>query len=408
MKSIGEAMREIAEGFAPLGAIRRPLLDAAGCVLAENVLAGVDMPAFDNSAMDGYAARWAELQPGGCLPLHGESRAGGAASGALPPGHVMRIFTGAPLPEGADTVVIQENTRRTPDGVCIERVPERGANVRARASDLAAGSLALSSGQPIGPGEIALLAAQGRASALVHRPPRVAILSTGDELRDIGEPAAHGSVVNSNAYALAAQVRELGAEAWMLPSAGDDPVQIAERLSEGLRADAVLTSGGVSAGDYDLVQEAFARAGVALRFWKVAIKPGKPILFGSAGRVPVVGLPGNPVSAFVTFELFVKPALRRMAGQRAPYPVLIDVVLEHAHTHATGRTELARAALRSGPDRQLYARLHPRQGSGSLPSLLAVDALVVLPAQTEHFACGERVQAWPVRGFLFRDEPPAL
>jgi molybdopterin molybdotransferase len=212
-------------------------------------------------------------------------------------------------------------------------------------------------------------------------------------------------VVNSNAYALAAQVRELGAEAWMLPTAGDDTAQIAERLEQALRADAVLTSGGVSAGDYDRVQPAFARAGVTLNFWKVAIKPGKPILFGTAGRVPVVGLPGNPVSAFVTFELFVKPALRRMAGHRAPYPVPIEVELEHPHRHSTGRTELARAALRMGPDARLRARLHPRQGSGSLPSLRAVDALVVLPAEIADFAAGERLKALPVRPLLFQEEP---
>jgi molybdopterin molybdotransferase len=277
--------------------------------------------------------------------------------------------------------------------------------VRARGSDLRAGELALRRGQALGPGELGLLAAQGRHAVSVYRAPRVAIVSTGDELRDIGEDGEPGTLVNSNAYALAAQTREAGAEPWVLPIAGDRLEVIAERIAQALRADAVVSSGGVSVGEYDLVGDALARAGVEVRFWKVAIKPGKPIMFGMAGRVPVVGLPGNPVSAMVTFELFVKPALRRMAGHAAPYPALIQVELEHDHRHGTGRTELARASLHAVAGSLPRARLAAQQGSGSLPSMCGVDALVVLDADVAHFPAGQRLLAWPLRPTTYCAEP---
>lgn len=407
MKSIGAAMREVAEGFPPLGAVELPLLDAVGCALGRDLVSDQELPAWDNSAMDGYAVRHAELEPGRALPLQGESRAGGAWPDALQAGHAMRIFTGAPLPAGADTVVIQENAQRGAGGVRFEPLPERGANVRRRASDLARGSVALRAGQAIGAGEVALLAALGQARVSVRRRPRVAILSTGDELRELGAPLRPGSVVNSNAYSLATQVRHAGAEPWILPIAGDRAEAIADGLRQALEADVVVSTGGVSAGDHDRVREALALAGAEVRFWKVAIKPGKPLLFARVGQVPVVGLPGNPVSAFVTFELFVRPGLRRMAGLAEPYPELIEVVLEHPHTHGTGRTEFARAALRS-QDGELRARLHPRQGSGSLPSLAGLDALVVLPGEQASFPSGARLRALPVRGFLYRVDPPLV
>jgi molybdopterin molybdotransferase len=406
MKSIGEALREIVPCFAPVGVVRRGLLDAAGLVLAEDVFARADLPGFDNSAMDGYAVRAADLAPSMAVPLAGESRAGGPPPAALAPGSAMRIFTGAPMPAGADTVVIQENAREEHGHVTFTSIPKPGANVRRRASDLAAASLALARGQQLGAGEIALLAAQDQPSVSVYRPPRVAIVSTGDELRDIGEDAAPGTIVNSNAYALAAQVRALGCEAWMLPAAPDRVDAIAARVREALRADVVLSAGGVSVGKYDLVGAAFEQAGVELKLWKVAMKPGKPQLFGVAGAVPVLGLPGNPVSALVSFEVFVRPALRRMLGHVAPYPALIEVELEHDHRHATGRVELARASLRRGDGGLLLARTHALQGSGSLPSMCGVDALLVLDAEVETFARGCRLRALPLRELANQHEPP--
>jgi molybdopterin molybdotransferase len=293
----------------------------------------------------------------------------------------------APLPSGADAVVIQEHTRRERERVIIERLPLAGENVRRRGSDLARGAVALRRGQAIGPGEIGLLAAQGVSAVAVFRRPRVAIVTTGDELRDLGEPPRPGSIINSNAYALAAQVEQAGAVPWLLPNARDDLAELVARFEDGLRADVLLSVGGVSVGEYDLVGEALERAGVQRRLWKVAIKPGKPLLFGTAGRVPVIGLPGNPVSAMVTFEVFVRPGLRRMQGHAAPYPAVHKVELAHDHRHATGRTELARASLRPG-DEHPRAVLHSLQGSGSLPSMCGVDALVVIDAAVESFPRG--------------------
>ena len=406
MKSIGEALREIVGCFEPAGVVRRPLLEAAGQVLAEDVAARVDLPRFDQSAMDGYAVRKHELSPGIALPLHGESRAGGPPPAPLAPRSAQRIFTGAPLPEGADTVVIQEHTRAQGGDVVIDQVPAAGANVRRRASDLAQGRVALSRGQLLGAGEIGLLAAQGRHSIAVYRAPRVAIVSTGDELRDIGEDGEPGTIVDSNAYALAAQVREAGCEPWLLPVARDRIEDIATSFEQALRAEVVLSAGGVSVGDYDLVARAFERAGGTIKLWKVAMKPGKPLLFGMAGRVPFLGLPGNPVSAMVAFEVFARPGLRRMLGHAAPYPALIQVELEHAYRHGTGRTELLRASLRRDADGRVLARAHALQGSGSLPSMCGVDALVVLDAAVESFAAGSRLSALPLRAFGAQREPP--
>jgi molybdopterin molybdotransferase len=400
VKSIGEAQREMVPCFAPLGGERVALLQALDRVLTDPIHAGRDLPPFDNSAMDGYAVRHADLQPGRTLVVHGESRAGGPPPDPLPAGAAMRIFTGAPLPPGADTVVIQETAQRADGSVSFTSLPAPAANVRACGSDLRAGSLALAAGTAVGPGEIALLAALGRHAVSVYRAPRVAILSVGDELRDIGHDHEPGTIVNSNAYALAAQVSALGAEPWVLPIVPDQLDAIAAVLEQALRADVVLSAGGVSVGEYDLMAAAFERAGVRARFAKIAIKPGKPLWFGQHGSVPVVGLPGNPVSALVTFELFVRPALRHMLGHTAPYPSPIEVRLEHAYRHATGRVELARASLTGAAhegDSRPLARLHALQGSGSLPSMVAVDALVVLDANVESFAAGAIVPALPLR-----------
>jgi molybdopterin molybdotransferase len=318
----------------------------------------------------------------------------------------MRIFTGAPLPAGADTVVIQENAQRSDAGVRFDPLPALGANVRARGSDLPSGQIALAAGTAVSAGEIAVLAALGRHAVSVHRAPRVAILSVGDELREIGFDREPGTIVSSNAYALAARVREAGGVPWLLPIVPDQLAAITAVLGEALRADVVLSSGGVSVGEHDLMASAFERAGVRECFAKVAIKPGKPLWFGLHERVPVVGLPGNPVSALVTFELFVRPGLRRMIGHTTPYSSPLEVRLEHAYRHGTGRVELARATLlASDGDGRPRARLHALQGSGSLPSMVNVDALVALDATTESFAAGTILPALPLPAQRFQVKP---
>jgi molybdopterin molybdotransferase len=396
VKSIHEAVEEMLASFAPLPAQPVPLAQALGRVLARDVVAAFDLPEFDNSAMDGYALRAADVSVVGCaLPLHGQSRAGGPAAQALPAGHAMRIFTGAPLPAGSDSVVMQEDTAAAPDGsVVIRALPRPGAHVRRQGSDLRRGTLALRAGTVLGPGELGLLASQDLAAVDVHPAPRVAILCTGDELREIGEPARPGSLINSNAYALAAAVQQSGGDPWVLPCARDEMSDVVARVRQGLLADVLLTVGGVSVGEYDLVGRALRDAGAQLAFHKVAIKPGKPLLFATAGRVPIVGLPGNPVSALVTFEVFVRPGLRRMQGHVALFPQAVRAQLDRAYAHKPGRTELARARLVQEGER-LVAQLHALQGSGSLPSMAGVDALVILPSEQQQFDAG--CDVWVLR-----------
>jgi molybdopterin molybdotransferase len=292
--------------------------------------------------------------------------------------------------------------------VVVRELPKaRGAFVRARGSDLKTGAVALAAGTSLGPGEIGLLAGLDVVEVDVFRRPRVAVLATGDELRELGEPARPGSIVNSNAHLLAALIRAAGAEPHVLPIARDAPENIAARVREGLQHDVLLTIGGVSVGDYDFVERALRSEGVELAFHKVAIKPGKPILFGTHGArgVPVVGLPGNPVSVMVTFEVFVRPGLLRMAGHAAPYPWPIGVELAEAYEHGHARTELARARLERRGERMI-AHLHARQGSGSLPSMTGADVLVILPRNSGRFAAGARVWAIRLGDAPRSSEPP--
>lgn len=397
MKPISEALGEVLSAFGPRGVERVSLLEAAGRVLAVAPRARVDLPPFDNSAMDGYAVRAADVVGASegspvTLPVCGESRAGGGAPDALPAGSAMRIFTGAVMPAGADAVIMQEDTTREGDAVAVRIAPSAGRHVRHRASDLAAGA-ELCAGVVLGPGELGLLASQHHAQVSVYRRPRVAILSTGDELIEVSDSPQPGKIVNSNAYALAAQVREAGGDPWILPNCGDRLEAIVELVRAGLSADVLLSVGGVSVGEYDLMGQAFQQAGVSQGFWKVAIKPGKPLSFGVKDGVPVIGLPGNPVSAMVTFEVFVRPGVRRMLGDPRPFRSHGTVRLAHAHSHRTGRTELARARL----DGARVADLRRLQGSGSLPSMVGVDAYVVLDANRAEFPEGAELPAIFVR-----------
>jgi len=401
VRSIAEALAELLPAFTPRGAVRRTLIDALDAISAEDVPARIDLPPFDNSAMDGYAVRARDLQSASAeapvsLRVTGESRAGGTAAPSVAEGSAVRIFTGAPVPSGADAIVMQEDTERDGDTVRVRVAAQPGAHVRARASDLAAGTPLLRRATRLGPGEIGLLASQGYSAVSVHRAPTVAIVSTGDELRDVSDPPSPGTIVNSNAYALAAQVLDAGGVPWILPNAPDRLDAIARTLREALAADIVVTCGGVSVGEYDLVHDALREVGVEQAFWKVAMKPGKPLSFGIAGAVPVVGLPGNPVSAMVTFELFVRPGIRRMLGDPAPYRSSARVELADSHRRSAGRIELARATLERSGDR-LIARMHRLQGSGSLPSMVDVDALLILPADQERFEAGERLSALLLR-----------
>jgi molybdopterin molybdotransferase len=410
MRTIGAALDAMLPAFTPLGPERVSLAAAHDRVLFESALAREDSPAFDNSAMDGWAVRSSDLagaRAGAVVTLKrtGEARAGGEAGPTVEPGQTVRIFTGAPVPAGADAVVMQEHVSAEGDAVRFERPAKAGQNIRPQASDLAAGREMIPAGARLGPGELGLLASQGHGTVAVHRKPRVAVLCTGDELRDIGDPARPGSIINSNAYALRAQIAEAGGEPWILPNVPDDPKATEAAIRSALSADVIITVGGVSVGEHDYVKAGFEAAGVALDFWKVKMKPGKPLVFGTAGAVPIVGLPGNPVSSLVTFELFVRPGLRRMTGDPRPFRAKTRVRLAQDHRHSPGRTELARATIERTDD-GLVATPFARQGSGSMPSIVGFDALLVLPADVESFSAGDELDALLIRDDGGGIEPP--
>lgn len=381
MLSLVEARARILARARPLDAARIPIEAAVGRVLAESIQAQRALPGFDNSAMDGYAVRASEATAGATLPVVGELPAGAQADGALPEGAVMRIFTGAPLPAGADTVVMQENTQRDGDRVRMTQSTERGRHVRRAGSDVARGAQVIGAGRVLQVGDVALAGALGRSRVDVVRAPIVAILSAGDELIpvDAGAPR-RGQVVASNAVALAAAVRAAGGEPRVMPILPDhaDVIRAAVSAAVG-SADVVISAGGMSVGDYDFMLAAIRDVcGGGFEFWKVAVKPGKPFAFGMAGSTAVFGLPGNPVSALVTFELLVRPALLAMQGHARVLRRLRPAILETPAPKGGGRETWARATVRR-VDGQLRVDVRANQSSGALSSIGGVDALVQIP-----------------------------
>lgn len=395
MKTIAEALAETIALFSPLASEDVAIEGALGRFLVDDVRAHVEVPPFDASLVDGYAVRAAAITVGTTLPVVGESRAGAAMPGALAAAAVMRVFTGAPVPEGADAVVMQEVVVREGGGARFEREVRVGAAIRRRGSDVALDGLLLPAGHAIDPGAIALLAGDGRPQARVHACPRVAIVTTGDELLAPGEPLRPGAIYDSNGSMLRALVETAGGGVTAIERARDDlgdTVRACERAL--VAADVVITAGGVSVGDHDLVHDALAALGVERRLWKVRMKPGKPLAVGVKDGVPVIGLPGNPVSAWVGFEVFVRPGLRRMLGDPRPYRRVVDVTLGASVRCSPDRTELARARL----DDAGLAWPMAKQGSSALASVASVDALLVLPEREGELAAGERVRAMLLDG----------
>ncbi len=378
---------------APLPGERVPLRDALGRALAADLVAPADYPAFDASTMDGYAVRAADVPRAGTrLPIAFEVFAGRPAARPLPEGACCRIFTGAALPEGADAVEQQEEVRGRGRSAVFRRPAERGRFVRPRGSDLVSGAVAVREGSEVDAGTVGLAAGLGRADLLVRRRPRVAILPTGDEVVPLGTQPGPGRIVESNGQALAAAAREAGAEPLVLPIARDDARALvrAARDAEGL--DALVTTGGVSVGARDLVRAALARAGARLDFWRVAMRPGKPFTFGRWGRTAVFGLPGNPASALVTFELFVRPALRALAGLAGSGRLVVEARLAAAQEKPAQLAVYLRARIRRLGGR-LVAEPLRTQLSGNLSSVAGHDALALLPAGRARFARGAPVEA---------------
>lgn len=360
-----------------------PLSRARGRVLAADVVASRALPGFDNSAMDGYAARSSELPAS--LPLVGVSAAGAPLVGAVPERSVVRIYTGAVMPPELDTVVIQEDVAIDGDRLVLP-ASTAGANVRRAGEDVAIGERVLSAGTRLSSWELGVLAALGIAEVAVSRVPRVAVIATGDELVDVATAPAPGQLVASSTYALCALIEELGCIATALPIVADEVAPLAALLGT-LDHDAVITTGGVSVGDRDHVKAAFAAAGITLELSKVAMKPGKPFSFGRKDQLAIFGLPGNPVSTLVGFELFVRPALLAMQGASVIHRPRAPVQLPRGYKKPAGRAHYLRARLaRDG--QHLVAHVHPKQGSAMLCSTIGCTALVEIAAELTDVPAG--------------------
>jgi molybdopterin molybdotransferase len=381
--TVEEALEKMLSRVEPLPSERVDVMGALGRVLAEPIVSRSTIPPWPNSSMDGYALR---AEDTGAEPVElavvGRIIAGSMPSRPLRAGETMRIFTGAPMPDGADAVVPQEDVTADDGRVRIAGRIAPGAYVRPAGEDVRAGDVVVEPGVAIGAAEVGLLATLGYQQVRVYRRPRVAILSTGNELADLGTEPGPGQIPNTNTYSLMAQVVEAGAEPVNLGVVPDELDAISERIRWGLTtADVLVTSAGVSVGELDLVREALEQCGAELHLWKVSMRPGKPITFGTRGGRAVFGLPGNPVSAMVTFELFVRPALRRMAGARA---------LDRPHIRARALAEIANPGARRGylrvaltSDRDGYgARLTGDQGSAILRSMVLADGLAVVAPDT--------------------------
>lgn len=386
MLSVEEALARVLAAIPVLGAETVELGAALGRALAEPIVAGRDLPPWDNSSMDGYALRARDTASAAAerparLRVIGAVAAGAVAERSVGAGEAYRILTGAPMPPGSDAVVPQEDVGRDGDLLVVPRPVESAAFVRPRGEDIRAGQAVLAPGDVLDPAALGVLAALGRPLVRVHQRPRVAILSTGDELVDLDQTPGPGQIPNSNTYTLTAQVREAGGVAVSLGIARDTREDLEERFRWGLAADVLVSSAGVSVGDHDLVREVMAKLGAELDFWKVSMRPGKPLTFGRLGGRPFFGLPGNPVSSMVTFELFVRPALRRMAGHTRLFRPRIRARLATPLDNPGPRRGYLRVQL-SNADGEMVARSTGEQGSGILRSMLLADGLAVVPPDT--------------------------
>jgi molybdopterin molybdotransferase len=390
--TVAEARETILAAVRPMGMERTPLPDALGRVLAETVTAPWDIPQMDNSAMDGYAVRSADLAGATrerpiVLEVIEDLPAGRVATRAVQPGTATRIMTGAPVPPGADAVVRVEDTEGSGATVrVLVSVPPQ-ENLRPAGEDVRVGQKVLEAGTVLTPAAIGMLAGVGRASVQVTQRPRVAILSTGDELVDVDEERGVGKIIATNGYSLAAQVRECGAAPVSLGIAPDRPEAIEARFREAMQADVIVSSGGVSVGDYDFIKDVLQRLGSDMKFWRVAMKPGHPLVFGLLGGRPAIGLPGNPVSSMVSFEQFIRPALLKIMGHRDIFRPVVRARLRETLRQKVGRTGFVRAIVtREGSG---YAVVSTgNQSSGVLLSMVRANGLLIFPAEKAELSEG--------------------
>ncbi|MEK7824996.1 MAG: gephyrin-like molybdotransferase Glp [Nitrospirota bacterium] len=396
MISVKEALKAILANITISGIEKVGILDSLGRVLAEDIVAKRDHPPWDNSAMDGYAVifndiRGASKKAPAAIKVIGEVPAGRMPAVKIGRGEAVKIMTGAPMPEGADTVVRVEDTEPSGSMVSIFKECERGENIRRRGEDVKSGDLVIEKGKKIRPAEIGMMASVGRAFIYVHQRPRVAVMSTGDEIADLDEEVSPEKIINSNSYALRSLAMDAGCIPSLLGIARDNKEDLTRRLRDGLTSDVILISGGVSMGDYDFVKDVLAEMGMEMKFWKVSMKPGQPLAFGTIMGKPVFGLPGNPVSAMVSFYQFVMPALKKMGGQKALYLNTIDAISDEDLEKKKGRTYFMRAVI-DNRDGVYHARSTGDQGSGILTSMVKADGFIVIPEDSGPAKAGDTVK----------------
>ncbi len=392
MPSFLEARNQILANVPLLGQERVLITDAVGRILAEDITASWDMPRWTNSAMDGYAVRSQDCQQPTRLEVIDFIAAGGVSDKTVIPGVAIKIMTGAPLPEGADAVIPVEET--TADGTFVQtqKMVKPGAHIRNRGEDVVEGECIVPRGTLLRPAEIGMLASYGKAFLPVYRKPRVAILSTGDELVELGEPLSENRIINSNSLALVAALKEIGAEPVVLGIALDNRASHIEKISEGLKADVLITSAGVSTGDRDFVRAVLEDLGAKPVFWKVDIKPGRPTTFAMKDGKPIFSLPGNPVSTMVTFEELVKPGLLKMMGHTRVIKQEVEAVLESDLTKKRlGVLNFQRVNI-TIRDGQYFASCSGDQNTGILKTMVRADALALLPEDKDVFMAGEKVK----------------
>ena len=405
MISVEQALEKVLSYVEVLDREEKPILECLGQVLDEDVFSPINVPPLDNSAMDGYALQ-AESTIGttksspAVLEVIGEVSAGAISEQVVGPETAIRIMTGAPLPKGADSVVQFEDTDETLrpqhpiSQIGILKETEKGLNVRRAGEDISQGQLVLEKGTPLRPQELGVLASLGKTTVKVIRRPVVAILATGNELVEVGKPLPEGKIYNSNSFSLAAQVTRYGGIPKILGIARDREEEIEAKVRQALDSDLLLTSGGVSVGQYDLVKDVLAKQG-EISFWTVRMKPGKPLAFGlikgDGKRVPHLGLPGNPVSSMVTFELFARPAILKMLGKKNLSKPTVSAVIESRVKNTDGRRVLVRAMVRREGDRY-FARVSGPQGSGILTSMARANGLAIVPEDVDAVEEGETVQ----------------
>jgi molybdopterin molybdotransferase len=396
MITVDEALDKILSHIDPLGVEKVSLLESLGRVIGENVHARRNIPPLDNSAMDGYALRSVDVREASQgrpvrLEVIEDLPAGYISTKKLEKGKAIRIMTGAPVPTGADAVIPVEETKKENGSVSIFRAVTSDENIRKSGEDVKKGDRVISQGDMIRPAEVGMLASLGRSFVSVYQKPLVAILCTGDELVDVDGDLDEVKIISSNSYSLGAQVKDCGATPLQLGIAKDRKEEIEEKLREGLRADVIISSAGVSVGDYDFVKEVMNRLGMEMIFWKVGMRPGAPLAFGTIGGKPVFGLPGNPVSSMISFEQFVRPSLLKMMGNRKLFRPVIEAVLKEDIKKMAGKRYFIRGSV-SFEKNQYFVTTTGEQGSGILKSMVRANGLIVIPEDQEIARAGEKVK----------------